>query len=152
MSPRPHVDVRPAGPADATVVWTMVRELAAHEGSLAAARTAPRRWAELLADDTVTVLVARIDGEPVGYVSAVRTLHLWSGRPVLALDDLYVRPGDRGHGVGEELMRALAASQPGHRIRWEVEEGNLAGQRFYVRLGAHLRRKVVAWWDAPAPG
>jgi hypothetical protein len=35
-------------------------------------------------------------------------------------------------------------------IRWEVEEGNLAGQRFYVRLGARLRRKVVAWWEPHA--
>lgn len=125
----------------------MVRELAAHEGSLDSVTSHEQRWREMLTDANVTVLIASMRGEPIGFVSAVRRLHLWSGREIVALDDLYVRAGARDRGVGEALMRALADRSGEQLIRWEVEESNLAGQRFYVRLGAKLRRKVIAWWD-----
>ena len=138
-----------ADPTHAATVHTLVRELAAHEGSLAAATTGEQRWGELLARDDVTVLLAIHEGEPVGYVSAVAKLHLWSGCEIVALDDLYVRASFRNSGVGERLMRARA-HRSGAPIRWEVDEGNLAGQRFYLRLGARLRRKVVAWWEPDA--
>jgi GNAT superfamily N-acetyltransferase len=129
----------------------MMRELATHEGSLSAATTSEDRWRELLARDDVTVLLAMVGSDVVGYVSAVRRLHLWSGLEVVALDDLFVRPGYRNSGVGEALMRSLAARSD-RPIRWEVDEGNLAGQRFYLRLGARLQRKVVAWWNPAGEG
>ena len=140
-----------ADPSHAGTVRALMRELAAHEGSLAAATTSEQRWSELLARDDVTVLLARVAGEPVGYVSAVTKLHLWRGHEIAALDDLYVRPAFRDAGIGELLMHALAR-RAGVPLRWEVEEGNLAGQRFYLRLGARLRRKVVAWWEPDADG
>jgi ribosomal protein S18 acetylase RimI-like enzyme len=136
-----------ADPLDAGVVCTMVRELAAHEGSLDSVTSDEQRWREMLADPDVTVLVASMDGEPVGFVSAVRRLHLWSGREIVALDDLYVRAGARDRGIGAALLRALAGRSGERVIRWEVDEANLAGQRFYLRLGAKLRRKVIARWD-----
>lgn len=128
----------------------MVRELAVHEGALAAVTTDEDGWRQLLGDDRVTVLLATVDGEPVGYVSAVRSLHLWSGRQIMALDDLYVRAPLRDRGIGEALMRELARHSDGLALRWEIEEGNIAGQRFSVALGARLRRKVVAWWHPGA--
>ncbi len=141
-----------ATPADADVVDAMVREIAAHQDQLAAVRTTAARWAELLERSEVIVLVARRDGVPVGYVSAVRRFHLWTGSDVLALDDLYVRESDRGRGVGEVLMAELArrfAVPDGLTVSWGVEPGNEGAIRFYRRLGATLRPKVVAGW---APG
>jgi GNAT superfamily N-acetyltransferase len=148
----PPRDVRivVAEPGDAAAVFTMVRELAAHEGSLEAVTSDAQRWEQMLAHPDVTVLIAVADDEPVGFVSAVRQLHLWSGAEIVALDDLYVRSAARNRGVGEALMLALAERSGALPIRWEVEEGNLAGQRFYLRLGARLRRKVVAWWNPTA--
>ena len=92
------------------------------------------------------MLIAVRDGSPAGYVSAVRRLHLWLGTDILALDDLFVREGYRDAGVGRLLMRQLAALADGMLIRWEVQEDNVAAQRFYRRLGATLRRKVIAFW------
>jgi hypothetical protein len=46
----------------------------------------------------VIVLLAERGGQAVGYVSALRQLHLWTGGDVLNLDDLYVRPGQRDGG------------------------------------------------------
>jgi ribosomal protein S18 acetylase RimI-like enzyme len=145
----PDLRIVRADPSHAPTVHRLMRELATHEGSLAAATTSEPRWRELLERDEVTVLLAMVADEPAGYVSAVRKLHLWSGHDIVALDDLFVRAAFRNAGVGEALMRALARRSD-LPIRWEVEEGNLAGQRFYVRLGARLRRKVVAWWEPGA--
>jgi ribosomal protein S18 acetylase RimI-like enzyme len=145
--PLDAVRIAVADPTAAGAVCAMVRELAAHEGSIDSVTSDEQRWREMLTDANVTVLIASMHGEPIGFVSAVRRLHLWSGREIVALDDLYVRAGARDRGVGEALMRALADRSGEQLIRWEVEETNLAGQRFYVRLGAKLRRKVIAWWD-----
>jgi ribosomal protein S18 acetylase RimI-like enzyme len=82
----------------------------------------------------------------------VRQLHLWSGGEILALDDLYVRPEGRDHGVGRRLMTALAqqaAADGLTLIRWEMEPENHRAQRFYRRLGATLREKVIATWTPP---
>jgi ribosomal protein S18 acetylase RimI-like enzyme len=106
----------------------------------------------MLARADVVVLLAERDGEPVGYVSAVRKLHLWLGHDVLALDDLFVRPGHRDAGVGRLLMLELAriATAEGMAIRWEMRADNVDAQRFYARLGASLRTKVIAFWPAEA--
>jgi GNAT superfamily N-acetyltransferase len=100
----------------------------------------------------VTVLLAERDGAAVGYVSAVRRLHLWTGGDVLALDDLFVRPGNRDGGVGRRLMTALAELAAPERllITWGVEPDNVDAQRFYRRLGATLRTKVLAAWAPEA--
>ncbi|MEU2612204.1 GNAT family N-acetyltransferase [Micromonospora sp. NPDC007271] len=142
------VTIRPAGPTDAATVDTLVREIAAHEGDAAHVTVTANGWRTLLGRDDVTVLLAERAGEPLGYVSALRRLHLWSGRDILALDDLWVRASVRDAGVGRALMLALArtAADDGLIIRWEVKPENAGAQRFYRRLGAGLFTKVIAGW------
>ena len=98
------------------------------------------------------MLLAERDGRAVGYVSAVRQLHLWTGGDVLSLDDLYVRPGHRDVGAGRHLMAALAAVAAPEQllIRWGMEVDNVDAQRFYRRLGATLRPKILAAWPPAA--
>lgn len=147
----PAVIIRRATPADAADVAAMVGEIAAHEDQSAHVHVDQAQWRRLLARSDVIVLLAERDGAPIGYVSAIRQLHLWTGGDVLALDDLYVRPASRDGGVGRRLMTALAALATPEQllIRWGVEADNVDAQRFYRRLGASLRPKVVAAW---APG
>ncbi|SBT41294.1 GNAT family N-acetyltransferase [Micromonospora narathiwatensis] len=142
------ITIRPAGPADASTVDTLVREIAAHEGDAVHVTATATRWVELLGRDDVTVLLAERAGQPLGYVSALRRVHLWSGRDILALDDLWVRASARDAGVGRALMLALArvAADDGLVIRWEVKPENEAAQRFYRRLDARLFTKVIAGW------
>jgi GNAT superfamily N-acetyltransferase len=148
----PVVTVRRATPADADHVAAMVSEIAAHEEQSAHVHVNAEQWRTLLARTDVIVLLAERAGAAVGYVSAVRQLHLWTGGDVLALDDLYVRPGRRGAGVGRQLMAALAALAAPERllIRWGMEVDNVDAQRFYRRLGATLRPKVFAAWPPTA--
>jgi ribosomal protein S18 acetylase RimI-like enzyme len=130
----------------------MVVEIAAHEDQSDQVHVDVDRWRAMLARPEVVVLLAERGGAPVGYVSAVRQLHLWTGGDVLNLDDLYVRPGQRDDGVGRRLMTALARLAEPERllIRWGMESDNIGAQRFYRRLGATLRPKVVAAWTPDA--
>ena len=150
--PTPAITVRRATPADADEVTAMVGEIAAHEGQSAHVHVDVEQWRTLLARPKVTVLLAERDGTALGYVSAVRQLHLWTGGDVLALDDLYVRPGHRDAGAGRQLMAALAALAAPERllIRWGMEVHNVDAQRFYRRLGATLRPKILAAWPPAA--
>jgi ribosomal protein S18 acetylase RimI-like enzyme len=61
------------------------------------------------------------------------------------IDNLHVRPGARGQGIGERLFRGAAgqlsarASSSGLHL-W-VFEANVAGLRFYRRLGGRVAGK-----------
>lgn len=143
--------IREATPADAGVLDAMVRELAAHEGDLEHVHVDKDAWSELLARPDVRVLIAEDETGAIGFASMVRRIHLWTGGDLLALDDLYVRPGHRDRGVGGRLMTAVArlAAEDDLLVQWGVRLDNHAGQRFYARLGATLSTKMTASW-APA--
>ena len=146
------VTIRRAGPADAATVHTLVLEIAAHEDSLQHVLVTRDGWARLLERDDVVVLLAERDGRALGYTSAVRRLHLWTGGDVLAVDDVFVRPGERSRGLGRRLLTAMAAfaDADGLQMTWGVEPDNARAQAFYRGLGATLRHKVVAGWAPEA--
>ena len=55
------------------------------------------------------------------------------------LEDLYVKPEHRGHGIGFALLRHLAAvcRERGYgRLEWSVLNWNEPSIQFYKRLGA----------------
>jgi GNAT superfamily N-acetyltransferase len=144
--------IRRAVAGDAVTVIAMVYELAAYQGEADHVAAAEGRWRELLAREDIVVLIAECADGPIGYVSALQRPHLWSGKDLLALDDLYVREAYRGTGVGRALMVALARHAAPHRhtISWSIQPDNHGAQRFYSRLGANLRPKIVASWDVEA--
>ena len=144
--------IRRAGADDAATVRTLLLELATHEDSAHAVAASVEDWTRMLADPSVVVLLAHVGDRPVGYVSGVRQLNLWVGRDILAMDDLYVRADARDRGIGGRLMAALAEHVASDRllVTWGVKEDNHAGQRFYRRLGATLRTKMVAAWQPDA--
>ncbi|MBA2956170.1 GNAT family N-acetyltransferase [Nocardioides sp. MAH-18] len=155
--PATGVQIRRATVEDAATVLTLLLELAAHEHTAHAVHATLDDWRCMLANPAVLVLLAVSDDQPVGYVSGIRQLNLWLGRDIFAMDDLYVRAEARDRGIGGRLMAALAdhlTSQTDDRplITWGVRDDNDAGHRFYERLGARLRTKVVAAWTPNAYG
>jgi ribosomal protein S18 acetylase RimI-like enzyme len=145
---RADVTIRAATPDDAETVLALVNEIAAHQHQTDHVTAEAATWRSLLTRSEVTVLLAEDDGHPVGYVSAVRRLHLWSGRDVVALDDLYVRATHRDRSIGRQLMEELARRAEGRTITWGVQPGNDAALRFYDRLGATSYPKVICAWPA----
>jgi GNAT superfamily N-acetyltransferase len=64
------------------------------------------------------------------------------------LDNLHVKPGFRGHGIGRRLLRAslewAGTAAPGQPMHLWVMEGNTAARAFYDREGGvFVERKIV---------
>lgn len=148
---------RHATPRDAEPLFEMVRELAAHENSLAALRTDLQRFSQdgFGPRPRFAAVLAEVDGRLAGYVSYTRTYAIWRGAASLNVDDVYVRAAFRGRGVGEALLRWLrthAAEAGACRLRWEVNARNAGAIRFYERLGAAVTTKGLCAWEVQVQG
>ena len=135
------VSIRPAVSGDATAIHALIRELAEYErltqlctgstADLADALFGPRPAAE--------VLLAEVDGGIAGFALFFHNFSTFLTRRGLWLEDLYVRPAFRGHGVGSGLLRAVAAIAVDRRcgrFEWSVLDWNAPAIGFYERLGA----------------
>ena len=93
----------------------------------------------------IHVLIAEWNGSPCGFALYFFNFSTFVGRPGLYLEDLFVRPAQRKHGIGRALLRALAriASQRGcGRMEWAVLDWNEPALRFYKSLDA---RQMNEW-------
>ena len=84
-------------------------------------------------------LVAETDGRVVAYAIFFTTYSTFLARPTLFLEDLFVHPGARRHGVATALMtrlRALAVERGCGRFEWMVLDWNAVAQALYARVGA----------------
>ena len=93
-----------------------------------------------LASGDSTILIARLRGtnETVGFVQLYRSLSSLALATVWILNDLYVKPDVRGHGVGRQLMLAahqLALDTAAVRVELETAPDNLPARMLYESLG-----------------
>jgi GNAT superfamily N-acetyltransferase len=75
----------------------------------------------------------------VGYALYFLNFSTWEGVHGIYLEDLYVRPDQRGSGLGRALLTTLAgvANQHGYaRVEWSVLDWNAPSIAFYRSLGA----------------
>jgi GNAT superfamily N-acetyltransferase len=135
------IAIRPAMAADLPLIASLIRELAEYERLLDAVRFEDADLAGNLfgPDPAAEVLVGEIDGEPQGFALFFRNFSTFEGKPGIYLEDLFVRPQARGHGLGKALISAVAAIavQRGcARFEWAVLDWNAPAIDFYRALGA----------------
>ena len=133
--------IRAAAPADASLIFKVVGELAeyerlshevdATEETIAAAlfRPSPRVFCE----------IAEWQGEPAGFALWFYSFSTFRGRHGIYLEDVFVRPAFRGKGVGTALLVNLArrcAVEQLPRLEWGVLDWNEPALAFYRALGA----------------
>jgi GNAT superfamily N-acetyltransferase len=85
------------------------------------------------------VLIAEREGGAAGFALFFHNFSTFLARPGIYLEDLYVRPECRGHGVGKALLRrlaALAVERNCGRLEWSVLDWNADAIGFYEQLGA----------------
>jgi GNAT superfamily N-acetyltransferase len=83
-------------------------------------------------------LVAEADGGLVGFASLYACLDTLVADRILVMNDLFVDPSLRNHGVGAALFDASLAYATAHgyaRLDWVTAEDNRDAQRFYDRHG-----------------
>jgi GNAT superfamily N-acetyltransferase len=145
---RGPLSIRPGRPGDAATILELIRGLAeyerlAHEveatlGRVRAHGFGRRRYFE--------TLICRRGGRPVGFALYFFTYSTFLARPTLYLEDLFVKPEERGRGAGKAILAALAriAVRRGcGRLEWAVLDWNKPAIGFYERLGAKLRREWI---------
>jgi GNAT superfamily N-acetyltransferase len=141
------IDVRPVGPDDWRV-WRALRLVALAEAphafsSVLADWQGPgdreERWRARLAGAGSCTLVAYVDGEPAGMAGGTTAQPAGEHRePVVEVVSMWVDPGFRGRGVGEELLRAVerwACRRGAGELRLAVVLGNHPARRLYERQG-----------------
>ncbi|MGH8220248.1 MAG: GNAT family N-acetyltransferase [Steroidobacteraceae bacterium] len=135
------ISVDAAVPDDAALILAFIRELADYErlAHAVAATEEDLRRTLFGCDAYAHALIARLDGQPVGFAVYFFNYSTFLGRPGLYLEDLYVRPAARRRGVGHRLLARLAgiALERGcGRMEWAVLDWNERAIEFYVSLGA----------------
>ena len=91
------------------------------------------------------VLIAYLDEEAAGFALFFHNYSTWLGKRGIYLEDLFVRPAFRKHGVGFALLRELAriaVERDCGRLDWSVLNWNELAINFYKQIGA---RQMDEW-------
>jgi GNAT superfamily N-acetyltransferase len=158
--------IRPATVADVPIILELIRALATYERAPNDVTATEDGLSKVLFGEkpAAEVLLAFENETAVGFAVFFHNFSTWLGRPGLYLEDLFVRPEDRGKGYGRALLIHLAkiARDRGcARMEWAVLDWNEPAIQFYRKLGGkpmdewtvfRLTRDGIAKLADAAPG
>jgi GNAT superfamily N-acetyltransferase len=132
----------PATKKDITLIRELILELAEYERALPG--EAPVTEKDLAGTlfgkkPAAEVLIAYLGDEPAGFALFFHNYSTWLGKRGIFLEDLFVRPAARKHGIGFALLRELARialERDCGRMDWSVLNWNELAISFYKRIGA----------------
>lgn len=133
--------IRSATVADVGIILEFIRGLAVYERleHEVVASEVGLREALFGARPDAEVILAELDATPVGFALFFHNFSTFLGRRGLYLEDLFVKPEYRGHGIGRALLTRLAAmAVEGDcgRFEWSVLDWNESAITLYEALGA----------------
>lgn len=70
-----------------------------------------------------------------GYAMVAKSFSTEFGKPCIWIEDLYVKDGYRGLGIGSRFLRFIESKYPGAILRLEVEEENERAVKTYKTCG-----------------
>jgi GNAT superfamily N-acetyltransferase len=138
-----RLNIRPAAPDDVPTILRFIHELAEYEREPHAVVATE---ADLLRDGwgepaRFAALIAEYGGAAAGFALYFTTYSTWRGHHGIRLEDFYVTPSLRGHGIGKALLARLAriaVDQGCPRLEWDVLEWNEPAIAFYRSIGARV--------------
>lgn len=137
----PSLVYRAATVDDADVLKSLIRELAKHEDMLEKFDLTHGDMRQTFFDPQTKVfaVLAEVDGKAAGFVIYYYTYSTFSGQMGIHLEDLYVKPEFRRHGVGRGFFQNLAqkaVAENCYGVEWSVRVNNQRAIEFYQSLGA----------------
>ena len=127
--------IRSALPSDEAAWRTLWRGYCDFYGTSLPDEVTNRTWKRILdPDSAVMCVVAEVDGQVYGFANCVVHENTWETQPVCYLEDLFVTPGARGHGIGRALIEWLRNSMRAEgwaRLYWHTREDNERARRLY---------------------
>jgi GNAT superfamily N-acetyltransferase len=141
---RRKTSIREATAADAPLILYFVRELAIYEKLFEDVEATEESLRKTLFPDSgppavARVLIGELDGKPEGFAVYFFNYSTFLSMNGIFLEDLFVKPASRGHGLGKALLLHLAkiAVERGcGRMDWSVLDWNTPSIEFYKALGA----------------
>jgi len=132
--------LRNATEDDLPVILRLIKELADYEKLVDAVTATEEILRESLFRKRVAEVVLGYCGDELaGFAVYFQTFSTFLGLPGMYLEDLYVIPRFRRHGLGRMLLSRLAriACERGYgRLEWAVLDWNELAIGFYKSLGA----------------
>src|SRR5947199_4291950 len=140
-------EIRPATVADVPIILQLIRDLATYERAPDEVTATEDQLVDVLFGErrAAEVLLAFEGTSPVGFAVYFYNFSTWLGRAGLYLEDLFVKPENRGKGYGRALLVELAkiARDRGcGRMEWAVLNWNEPAIKFYRALGA---KRMEEW-------
>lgn len=134
-------ELRPATRTDVPEILRLIRALAEYEKLAHEVVATEAALAGTLFGDkpAAEVLLAEEGGRAIGFALFFQNYSTFLARPGIYLEDLFVEPASRGHGVGKSLLKAvakLAVERRCGRFEWAVLDWNEPAIGFYRSLGA----------------
>lgn len=132
----------PGTKKDIPLIRALILELAEYERALPGEAPVTEKDLEKTLFGKVPaaeVLIAYLGNEPAGFALFFHNYSTWLGKRGIYLEDLFVRPSARKHGVGFALLQAvarLAVERDCGRLDWSVLTWNELAISFYKRIGA----------------
>lgn len=145
MTTSPSINIRRAEPADTGLILAFIRELAEYERAPEQAVATPALIRQHLFGSglgrgpSAECVIGEVGGVPEGFAVFFHNFSTWLGKPGMYLEDLFVRPGARGSGLGKALLKhvaAIAVERGCERFEWNVLDWNAPAIGFYRKLGA----------------
>jgi GNAT superfamily N-acetyltransferase len=140
-----QLSVRPATPDDVGLILKLIRELAEYERAVEQAVATEEQIKRNLFGEgfgrgpVAECLIGELGGRPEGFAVFFSNFSTWLGTSGIYLEDLFVRPSARGHGLGKALLVRLAqiaVERRCGRLEWAVLDWNEPAIGFYKALGA----------------
>ena len=136
-----NINIQAIEPAELNILVRLLREFAEWENLVeyCEADEARLHAAMFGANAIVEGLLAWSDDEPAGFALYYPSFSSFRGELGIHIEDIFVRDGYRGRGIGEALLRRIAAAAASRgfvRLDLQVREDNDQAVRFYNRLGA----------------
>jgi GNAT superfamily N-acetyltransferase len=133
--------IRPAKRGDEGAIMELIHGLAEYEKAPhEVVNTAEELGTHLFDEKVCDALVAEVDDKVVGFALVYTNYSTWKGK-CLYLEDLFILPEYRQHGIGSQLFDEVVniAKQRGvRRMDWQVLDWNEPAIKFYQKKKAHL--------------
>ena len=141
------------GKGDAPLIVEFIRAIADYEKLSDEVKVTDAdidRW--VFEENLVNVIFAQVDGKDVGFALYFYNFSTFTGQPGLYLEDLFVYPEWRGHGLGLGLLKQLdakAVEKGCKRMEWVCLDWNTPSIGFYRGLGARPMDEWTLYRIAP---
>lgn len=135
-----NVKIRPATPDDHAAWLSLWQEYLTFYESVVAPEVTATTWQRLLDPaEPMSLAIADLDGEVVGFVHVIEHRSCWTTGNYAYLQDLFTAQHRRKLGIGRALIEYVydtAKARGCSRVHWLTQERNTTARQLYDQLAA----------------